>query len=193
MLHAEQPLPISQKAKHLESHVTPICIRCINQPCARRPQSFQNELRPVSESCPHLAEPRMETVGRVMVEGPLATDVGTSPTCFPRSDHRVVHDHADDWGPHFSSQHQLLHKGHRRVPGDLLQLRVWGPAGIRGRPLQLLTAEGSQRQGKAFEGPACDLSAGPTCWSVEMTRTRFLPHRGLLCSSDSHLHSGGGT
>lgn len=152
------PLPISQKAKHLESHVTPICTRCINQPCARRPQSFQNELRPVSESCPHLAEPRVETVGRVMVEGPLATDVGTSPTCFPRSDHRVVHDHADDWRPHFSSQHQLLHKGHRRVPGDLLQLRVWGPAGIRGRPLQLLTAEGSQRQGKAFEGPACDPS-----------------------------------
>lgn len=36
-------------------------------------------------------------------------------------------------------------------------------------------------------------SAGPTCWSVEMTRTRFLPHRGSLCSSDSHLHSGGRT
>lgn len=87
---------------------------------SRRPQILQNKLCSISESCAHLAKSWMETVSQVTVVGALATDLGTSPACFPRSDHRVVDDHTDDRVPHFSSQHQLFHKGHRRVPGDLL-------------------------------------------------------------------------
>lgn len=48
-----------------------------NQLFPRSPQTFQNELCPVSESCPHAASSWMETVCQVVKAGAPTTVVGT--------------------------------------------------------------------------------------------------------------------
>lgn len=48
-----------------------------NQLFSRRPQTFQNELCSISESCPHFASSWMETVCQAVMAGVLTTDMGT--------------------------------------------------------------------------------------------------------------------
>ena len=48
-----------------------------NQLFSRRPQTFQNELCSISESCPHFASSWMEIVCQAVMAGVLITDMGT--------------------------------------------------------------------------------------------------------------------
>ncbi|XP_078717511.1 gamma-aminobutyric acid receptor subunit beta-3-like isoform X3 [Lampetra fluviatilis] len=49
--------------------------------------------------------------------------------------HGAHHDHADDGCPRVAAQRQLLHQGHRRLPGHLLQLHLRSAARVRGGSL----------------------------------------------------------
>ncbi|XP_078717507.1 uncharacterized protein LOC144935058 isoform X1 [Lampetra fluviatilis] len=52
-----------------------------------------------------------------------------------RRHHGAHHDHADDGCPRVAAQRQLLHQGHRRLPGHLLQLHLRSAARVRGGSL----------------------------------------------------------
>jgi len=54
--------------------------------------------------------------------------------CYRRDD-RPDDDHTDDGRADISAQRQLLHQGHRRVPGHLLQLHLWSADRVCRGPL----------------------------------------------------------